>query len=539
MVRTHRKTSILVALIVSLLLLSIPVAQNQVHAAELVYHLDKEWAKVWVNSDGSIDILYNVTLTIDQGSIGIITIGMPAKGFTAQYAKDLSEASLQTSDASSGDYYGVDVTLRSRVYAPSSVTIVLYAIVPNMVYEDSQNPGNVGLQFSPSDWEVTIRDLRTLIVLPQGVKQNEIKTNVNWDGLLTEDSSYVVYWERKYVGANQKYLFGVSFPKQYVTSYVTTGPNVWLIAAIILSVAGLIFVVILILRRRKMPYDRPRVMAESLGPARGLTAVEAAVVLDQPPVKVLTMILFGLTLKRALAIVATIPLVRVRVEKRVEQPPQLRYYDLDFLRAVEEEGTLDEGELALTYTTLKQQVDRKLRGYSREETVNYYKSTVEKAWKQLSEAGTPELRGEVLDKELDWLILDQDYRDRFRTTLPPDTIIVISRPEDYWYPRLPRPLPSPAPTPMPTPTTPPTAPREPLRIPGSDVADSIVKGIEDTSNRLVKNVESFTKTILPPPPPTKREPIRRSATCACACAHCACACACVGCACACASGKAR
>jgi hypothetical protein len=52
------------------------------------------------------------------------------------------------------------------------------------------------------------------------------------------------------------------------------------------------------------------------------------------------------------------------------------------------------------------------------------------------------------------------------------------------------------------------------------------------------NLEKFTNSILPAPPPKQlsREPIHHEANCACACVSCACVCACVSCACACASG---
>jgi hypothetical protein len=57
---------------------------------------------------------------------------------------------------------------------------------------------------------------------------------------------------------------------------------------------------------------------------------------------------------------------------------------------------------------------------------------------------------------------------------------------------------------------------------------------------LVKNVEDFTKRLIPPKVSTQSSrPIRHKSRCVCACANCACACACVSCACACAGGGAR
>ena len=43
---------------------------------------------------------------------------------------------------------------------------------------------------------------------------------------------------------------------------------------------------------------------------------------------------------------------------------------------------------------LVKSVSTKMKGFSRKETVNYYKEIIEKAWKQVEEAETPEVRAE-------------------------------------------------------------------------------------------------------------------------------------------------
>jgi hypothetical protein len=43
-----------------------------------VYHLDKEWVKIWINPDGSIDLFYNMTLSLESGdNIHSVNVGQP------------------------------------------------------------------------------------------------------------------------------------------------------------------------------------------------------------------------------------------------------------------------------------------------------------------------------------------------------------------------------------------------------------------------------------------------------------------------------
>jgi len=512
----------------------IPSARAQV---PVTYNVDKEWAHIWIDTDGSIGLQYNITVTYLSGSPqGIVTVGMPKGGFQIQYARDLSEVPLQWNDVSRGSDYKVDVYLKDptgRIVLNKQYIFLVYAIVPGMVSPDSTNPGNVGMLFIPSTFVDPppvgpIGNLRVAIVLPQGVQKGEIKTTeIFYDNLLTEDSSYVVYWERSNWPATQQFRVGTSFPEKYVT----LGPSIWLyvaIAAVVLAAIALI--VIILLRRRKATYEKPRVAVEALGAVRGLTAVEAAMVLGLKPIRVLTMILFGLLLKRRIQVVAMEPIVKVKeLEPGQDQPPpNLRYYEIDYLKSVEPEGTLNELGLARTYLSLRDNVDRRLRGYSRVDTVNYYRSVVAKAWDQVTQAGTPELKGDAIEENIEWLLADSEFDKRFGA-FPPD-VIILPRPGWWWYwywPRLP-----PAGGPVPTTTG------EVKPIPIQEFANNVVKGLEQASNNIVRDVQAFTNRLVAPQQAEARS-VRGASHCVCACAACACACACVGCACACAGGGAR
>jgi hypothetical protein len=174
-----------------------------------------------------------------------------------------------------------------------------------------------------------------------------------------------------------------------------------------------------------------------------------------------------------------------------------------------------------------------MHGYCRRDTIDYYRKIVEKAWKQVKQAGTSELTSKAYDEQLLWLLLDPNYKSRtedvFRTTTFEPSPLWLW----YWYGYQHY---NSNPTYKPNVEVPAQAAKPPS-IPGADFANNIATAVERTSNNFVVNLEKFANSILPmPAAEASGEPARSGATCVCACAACACACACVSCACACASG---
>ena len=83
---------------------------NCASAQSRSYHFNQEWAKIWINQDGSIDLFYNLSITLDSGdSINFINVGQPQGDFTIGNATDQYGNFLLTSDASSGSDYKVQV----------------------------------------------------------------------------------------------------------------------------------------------------------------------------------------------------------------------------------------------------------------------------------------------------------------------------------------------------------------------------------------------------------------------------------------------
>jgi hypothetical protein len=174
-----------------------------------------------------------------------------------------------------------------------------------------------------------------------------------------------------------------------------------------------------------------------------------------------------------------------------------------------------------------------MKGFSRRETIAYYRNIMETAWKQVEDADTPEVKAQVYEKNLEWTMLDRDYTDRNRRVFSGPVIVPNwwGRYDPTYSGSFPTSGGSSAPSAPSTPSVP--------RLPGSDFAASVANGMQSFSQKVIGNVTDFTSRVtnvtnpLPKPSSSGGRSGGRSG----GSGHsCACACACAGCACACAGG---
>jgi hypothetical protein len=535
-----KKLLIQTALLSVIVLSVIPIILNTivVNAADIEYYLDHEYAKIWINTDGTIDLFYNITITCTQEVIHYVKVGQPKGDFTIGAAEDEDGHKLATSVMSSGGDYKVRVNLYSAISAGQSASFTLLTNVGHMIWEDEDNPGNVGMQFIPCWWDARVDELRVAVILPEGVTDDTVRLTPNWTGTSIEEGRFVLYWEQHNLQPNEQFSCGVSFPKEYVEYYDVLGKGIdWSVVGWVILGVSAIGVCCTVIVFRKRGYIRPILRVESLGVRRGLTAVEASYLLDFPPTKIVTEILYSLLMKKAVWVKAATPALKLEVMKPFKDKtgtPEtpLRYYEKSSLKAIKNDGALDEVKLAGIIMQLRDTVEAKLRGYCRQDTIAYYKNIVAKAWQQVKQAGTPELASKAYNENLLWLLLDKNFESQTKGTFSDR----VFKPEtDWWWYWYGYTYYYPKPTYKPLPAT----TKLPPTIPGAEFANNIVTSIEKTANNIVANIEKFANSILPAPPPsqhTSRQPARDGASCVCACASCACVCACVSCACACASG---
>ena len=96
-------------------------------------------------------------------------------------------------------------------------------------------------------------------------------------------------------------------------------------------------------------------------------------------------------------------------------PADLHEYEKDFLQAFANDDLADRRK-GLQEMTVKlvNSVSDKMKGFSRKETIDYYKSIMERAWQQIEAAGTPEVKSQMYDEALEWTMLDKNYDERTR-----------------------------------------------------------------------------------------------------------------------------
>jgi hypothetical protein len=531
-------------------------------AQEYLFGVEKETVDVFWNADGTSSLEYSFHFVNQAGAhaIDFVDVGIPVSTF------DMSTVSADVDGSpvsvSSGDYQGTGsgfaVVLGSRTINPGERGTVHAVVgrITGVLHLDTSDETYASAVFAPtyfgSQYIVGSTDMTVTFHLPPGIQPEEPRYHPaqNWPGASEPQSGVdsngrITYtWSAPNASAASQYTFGTSFPKSFIPAdaivtapaidYVTiiTGLLGFILPAGCIGVFILIFVGIPILgiiqgQRRKLQYLPPKISIEGHGIKRGLTAVEAAILLEQPLDKILTMTLFSVVKKGAATVTSRDPL-KINVAEQL--PEDLQSYEKAFLDAFKVEGAPERRKLLEDLVVaLVRSVSEKMKGFSRKETQEYYKAIMEKAWAQVEAAATPEVKGQKIDENIEWTMLDGDYDDRSRRVFTGP----IFAPR-WWG--------SYDPTWQPSSTS--TAggggrPAVPSvgsssARPGADLAASVVGGVQGFSTKVLGDLSTFTSrvtNVTNPPPPPSRTTYRsgggggHSCACACACAGCACACA--------------
>ena len=527
-------------------------------AQDYFFSLDKEVVNVYWNSDGTMALDYLLTFTTQPGghTIEFVDVGMPNGNFDFNNI----QASINGNALSiSSDFQGIggdgfSVEMGQYAIPPGQTGTVHVSVgrVSDVLYKDDEDENYASAVFAPLYYQSNVvtgnTDITVIYHLPPGVKPEEPKWHSAPSGFPSEpetaldaDGRVMYTWRNPNADGETQYKFGASFPKSYVPadSIVTVQvPSISIssdtvFTLLCLGFFGFMFLGIPILtaiggNRRKLQYMAPRISIEGHGIKRGLTAVEAAILLEQPLDKVMTMILFGVVKKNAAQVMDRDPL---KIDPIEPLPDGLHEYEKDFLRAFSYEDVRERRKaLENMVVALVRSVSEKMKGFSRRETLDYYKSIMEKAWQQVEQADTPEVQGQLFDKNLEWTMLDKDYDDHTRRVFRGPVFVPM-----WWgrydpsYSRPASASSGPAPSSMSMPSVP--------RLPGSDFASSVATGVQTFSQKVIGNVSDFTSRVTsvtnPPPKPTTGSHGGRSGggggrSCACACACAGCACACAG-----------
>jgi hypothetical protein len=558
------KIKILTSVLLLGALLAFPSAAS---AQSYSFSMPVEDVQLYWNLDGSLTIDYTFTFQNDAGAhaIDYVDVGMPNANYDlGSIRADVDGRTISDIQPSPYVKPGVALGLGSAMISGGAGGTVHMRVgrVTNVLYPDDQDSNYVSAVFSPTWFDSAYvhgaTDLTVTFHLPSGVGADAGRYHLpsgNWPGAeqptaaLDSEGRVAYTWHSADADGSTQYKFGASFPAGVVPASAVVRPSLFdkimqvigplsealmpciCIGGIITFIVGLGVLGAYSDNQRKKQYLPPKISIEGHGIKRGLTAVEAALLMEQPLDKVMTMILFGVVKKGAATVANRDPL---QLEIPQPIPESLNPYEQDFLKAFQDPNLLARRKAlqAVTVNLIKS-LQEKMKGFSRKETVAYYKTIIEKAWGQVTAAGTPEVKAQALDDNLEWTMLDRDFDTRSQDIFGRGPVFV-----PIWWGRYDPSVRSgagSAPSPAsfgPTRTTLP-------HLPGADFAASVVGGVQSFSKNVIGDLTGFTGNVT-----SKTNPVPVSTYSSSGGGwssgggghSCACACACAGCACACAGG---
>ena len=583
-------------LLISFLLLLFLTLPQVASAQDLRFEVPAAEVEVYLEADGTAIFWYYTEF--QNSSIGapidFIDVGMPSPDYSLSNIEATIDGNtittIETSPfVSNGFALGLD---DNAIQAGQSgiVEAWIYAVQSVLTpFDEGDLENYVDFQFSPNYFDSDFdrsdsTEYRVTIILPPGVGDEEGRYYIpsNWPGTdepseigRTGEENRVYYsWFTDNADLHTQYIFGVAFPQEYVPDdVIVTEPTIIppsggpgggssffstifdIIGGNICCAGfGLVFALIFGFsiyqgtvgaKKRKLEYLPPKMKIEGNGIKRGLTAVEAAILMEQPMDKVMTMILFGTLKKEAAMVVKEDPLT---LEVADPLPEGLQPYEVAFLEAFKQTEKNRRSSLQKMMIDLVKSVSSKIKGFSRKETLAYYKDITKRAWTMVEEANTPEVKSDYYNQTMEWTMLDDEYEDRTRRTFTGGPVFV-----PMWWPRyspsyrrsigggVSQPRPSGA---KPTGIGGGGGKVSLPNIPGSNFAANVINGTAGLASGVIGNLTSFTDGITNKTNPV---PVSRSRSIGGGRSggggfrggggsSCACACACAGCACACAGG---
>jgi hypothetical protein len=552
-------------LIISLIFISLVIFTGPALAQTYAFSLDKETVDAYWENDGSLSLVYQFVFT-NAGyadPIDYIDVGMPTNSYNLYNIQADIDGTPISHIAYSSYVDGIELGLGSNAIRPGTTgTVNVYITgIENVLYTDSSSDGYASAVFSPtwfdSDFVSGSTDLTVTYHLPTGVKPDEPRWHRSPSGFpdtpvtgIDKDGRVVYVWQNTNANGYTQYLFGASFPSNYVPATAITTPTIWqrlgidpgaligfsIFCLVFLFIFGIPILTVISARNRRMKYLPPKIAIAGQGIKRGLTSIEAAILLEQPMDKILTMILFAVIKKGAASVVTRDPL---KLDVVSPFPEGLRDYEINFLNAMKiSEKNKRAKDMQACIVNLIKGVQTKMKGFSAKETRDYYEEITKKAWAQVEQADTPEVRSEKYEEVMEWTMLDKDYDDRMKNVFRNYPVFLPT-----WWNRYDPTYSTPistmgaAPTKTSAPASRPTPGGAGLpHLPGSDFAASVVTGVQTFAASAVGNITGFTSGVTqrtnPVPVSTSSGSFHSSG----GGSSCACACACAGCACACAGG---
>ncbi len=454
--------------------------------------------EVYVQPDASVRIVYDITFENSGSPIDVVDIGLPHQDYDiSTMSASIGGVGLSDIRTSEYIDVGVEVHLGSQAI-PSGQTGTLHfeATMPDMVYQDTTNAELASLQITPTWFDAdAVRGSGTIRLaihmLPTVEPDEVLYQDVEFTEKVVFEDHVVVLWQWVDTSMSRAHLVGVSFPKRGMERVVRmtllelieewlqdnpgtrvlldlfafgllailffrfsggTGCTVFVILAaglgfvlfayapsVLLAIPVLIVLVVLNERSLKNKpkrdsYMPPIAQVEGGGIKRGLTAPEAAALLEMPLNKVLTLVIFGLLEKGILTQTNADPLtvqvsepfrtwhnatyrdsLKRRRKRRREvaqaQGTVVHTYEDYFLDQIErhEGDPVQAVDFSTPMERLLKLTAAKMEGFDLSDTQEYYRRVIDRAMEQAGQIGEIEQREQYLDKYLPWVMMNERY----------------------------------------------------------------------------------------------------------------------------------
>jgi hypothetical protein len=472
------------ALLMALLLASATGAH-----ASYSFSIPKMTLDVTPQRDASVELDYTIVFACQPSgeAIGVVDVGLPTRDYDIATIKAALNGQPQTSLVPSPTETGVRVQLSSPIQPGDQGKFTFSCVIPNLVYQDTTDKNYASLRITPTWYDpqslVGTTDLWIIVYLPADIKPDEVKWQLNQkftDKGVSKNHTFVA-WQSPEAQMNVEHLVGLSFPKRDLSRVVTqsvwtlawkwwtgssnarlgwgillliffgtfffkathgTGITLYLILAAVFAffwasspaleaLALPLLVVMWVLMGRHLGAEtRDYLPAIASTPGggikRGLTVPEAAVLLEVPLGRVLTMVIFGMIKKGVLTQTQAQPLIVTpaaayagpadqRRAAAQQEGSALRDYEQEFLDVI----VADPGKPVQELDFKKPMKDLitatvgKMAGFELAPTREYYKGIMNKAWANAKGLGDLSARSKFIDDNLLWMMMSPTYDDDF------------------------------------------------------------------------------------------------------------------------------
>ncbi|HHD15720.1 MAG TPA: hypothetical protein ENK47_03330, partial [Euryarchaeota archaeon] len=415
-------------------------------AIDYEFSVDSEEVRIKVLTDGRAVIRYILHFTNYGTGFDVVDIGMPNHKFdldsahaTVTVKRSHSRILHQDTDPKIKRSWYVYPGVEVHVNAGDEPIIILdFSITCDwMVWESPNNKDLASVQFRPtwfgSSYQIgPTRKLAISINLPVPMSDanSVIPDERGWDTISSNDYGVLLNWtfyDKSPEDIESGYTdVGCAFPKGYVDNYYRK--NLWVsfqffihdvigmvwmnkevscICGGLISVSIFVGLLLAFSMRRSKDYFRPSISPPGAPPRTGLTAPEAALVLELPLDRVVEMIVFGMLRKGAITTWKDDEKLRITKKWRDVLTEK---YELDLYDAVDDDGRIDRWKLESTLEDMIKETERKMRGFSLRKTKDHYRNIVKMAWKEIENCSSLEEMDLAIERNGDWLPLDKEYR---------------------------------------------------------------------------------------------------------------------------------